>query len=113
MELPWYILLLEVTFVATFLLIVTWSVLTSPIEILGALAVLVAFLHLQVQEEARCYTPKRTSMKFLGLFILREAVWISYFTLLGAYAAVIGAVIFALFPFWRLMLRKIREKFIS
>jgi hypothetical protein len=107
---PWYIQLAEASLVALTLVALSAGV-VNPNEWLGSAAVLVSFLHLQVQEEARVYAPSRTSVKFFGLLLIREALWVAYFYFAGTYAAIVGAVFFAAFPFWRqLYYRRCRRK---
>jgi len=102
-QIPWYIQLWEAFLVGVTLLFLSYG-LSSPLEWLGSSAVFVAFLHLQVQEEARCFAPARTTFKFFALLALREVLWVTYFYLAGTYAAIVGALFFAAFPAWRQIL---------
>lgn len=109
MHTSWQVQLLEATVVAVSLLVLACKA-ASPLEWLGSAAVFTAFLHLQVQEEARGYAPTRTTVKFFLLLLVREALWIAYFYLAGTYAAIIGALFFALFPFWRQLYYRVRSR---
>jgi hypothetical protein len=83
-----------------------------PIEWIGALAVLCSFGHASVADrlaekqalkkdmEVSCYK------KLFWFYFAKEILWLSYFLLHKTYAAIIGVVIFLLYPIWRKVWRK-------
>lgn len=82
-------------------------------EIVCALAVFFTFLHAQISDrmqerqailekpDVHCY------WKSNWFFIIKEMLWISFFLMTSAYAALSGAIVFCLYPFWRKFWRKI------
>jgi len=82
-------------------------------EIICSLAVLFTFLHAQVADrmqehqatlekpDIHCY------WKSNWFFVIKEMLWISFFLMTSAYAALSGAIVFCLYPFWRKYWRKI------
>ena len=72
-------------------------------EFVCAFAVWVTFMHGQVAEEqgklsmssVSCY---RWSRRY---FVLKELSWIAFFVITQAYSAIIGSVVFLLYPLWR------------
>ena len=83
-------------------------------EITASLAVFFTFLHAQVGDrmqerqatmeipDVHCY------WKLNWYFWIKEFLWISFFLMNGAYAALSGAIMFFIYPFWRKYWRKIK-----
>lgn len=102
----------EATVVAIVLLAVWLITGHRWIEGVGALAVFFTFKHAQIADRMQerqaiketpdvpCY---RLSNRY---FIMKEALWIFFFAVTGAYSAITGAAIFCLYPFWRKWYRK-------
>lgn len=102
----------EIT-VACFALVLTvWLTGGHAVEWLGASAVLCGFAHAQIAErlreqEALKVNPSVSCHQFLGrYFLLREILWTAYFVALGAWSALVGCALFALYPMWRRAWRK-------
>lgn len=87
----------------------------STKEVIGTLAVLLAFCHVQVatrldesaeqKEGARHSSEASQGVRcrvWLERYLLaKEMLWLVYFVLLGAYSALVGVAVFLLYPFWR------------
>ena len=78
----------------------------QAIELLGALAVLLSFMHAQVSfrhAEASRKSQPQVSCHWIAqyYFLGKEACWFSYFLCLGAWSALIGVLIFLIYPVWR------------
>lgn len=83
----------------------------QPLEWLGALAVLLTFCHAQIgfrlseAEAARAITKTKVQVecywKLQYYFVAKELCWFVYFGLLGAWSALVGVVVFLLYPVWR------------
>lgn len=79
------------------------------VEWVGALAVFVTFLHCQVcnrLEEAADLVPdfsyRVNCYKWQTRYLLgKEALWLVYFVVLGAWSALVGVGIFLIYPIWR------------
>lgn len=83
-------------------------------EIIGSLAVFFTFLHAQIADrmqerqailekpDVHCY------WKSNWYFAIKELLWISFFLMTHSYAALSGAILFFLYPFWRKYWRKIK-----
>ena len=73
---------------------------------------LCGFAHAQIAErlreqEALRVNPSVSCHQFLGrYFLLREILWTAYFVALGAWSALVGCALFALYPVWRRAWRK-------
>lgn len=82
-------------------------------EIVASLAVFFTFLHAQVadrmqERQAILETPDvHCHWKLNWFFVIKEFLWISFFLMTSAYAALSGGVLFFLYPFWRKYWRKI------
>jgi hypothetical protein len=76
-------------------------------EALAALAVLATFGHASVAErmrerQAAQTTPDVSCHRWTwGYFLAKEALWVAYFTLTGAFAALAGCAVFLVYPMWR------------
>lgn len=106
----------ELFFVATILLIVLLNKKSfSYVEVIGSLAVLSSFAHGQISDrmaerqsalvkpDVECY---RWSLFY---FLFKEILWSLFFILNHAYSALVGVIIFLLYPAWR----KIYRRYIS
>lgn len=82
-------------------------------EIICSLAVFVTFLHAQVadrmqERQAILETPDvHCHWKLNWFFVTKECLWIAFFLMTSAYAALSGAILFSLYPLWRKYWRKI------
>lgn len=85
------------------------------IEWIGVLAVFMAFKHTVVafrledtvqtmERHAHISHPKNRQAQ---LFYTKEILWFIYFVLLGAWSALVGVILFLLYPFWH----KARKKY--
>lgn len=81
-------------------------------EIIVTAAVFVTFLHAQVadrmqEKQAAMVTPDvECHWKSNYFFMLKEALWITFFIMIHSWAALTGAIIFFLYPFWRKWYRR-------
>jgi hypothetical protein len=79
----------------------------QPIEWLGALAVFLTFMHAQIafrlseSESRQSLVQVECYWKAQYYFLAKEACWFLYFICLGAWSALIGVLIFLLYPLWR------------
>ena len=89
----------------------------KPIEIIGSIAVLLTFSHVQVSsrldEEAKKLENDNSVSNNKGghtvecrawlerYLIGKESCWCIYFIAMGAYSALVGAFLFLAYPFWR------------
>lgn len=76
-------------------------------EWIGAAAVFCAFNHAQISDrlaerqaikvvpDVKCY------WKLIWFFITKEILWFTYFMLQHSYAALVGVILFILYPIWR------------
>ncbi len=84
------------------------------IEYLGVLAVFFTFMHATIAEYMREAEMERLAHNHSGpvapvecyyklpyYFYAKEICWLVYFTILGAYSALVGVVIFLLYQPWR------------
>lgn len=101
----------EMGFVAAALVAVALVSDRGSVEWIGALAVLLTFGHVQVadrlaeraaldeiehgQATVDCH---RWARRYL---VSKEACWLAYFVLLGAWSALVGVGIFLAYPLWR------------
>ena len=82
-------------------------------EGVGAAAVWFGFSHCQVAErfrerEAARAVPTVSCHRQLEVyFVGRELLWTTYFVMLGAWSALVGCAVFALYPVWRRYWRRI------
>lgn len=76
-------------------------------EALAALAVLATFGHASVAErmrerQAAQTTPDVSCHRWTwGYFLAKEALWVAYFIVTGAFAALAGCAVFLVYPAWR------------
>lgn len=79
----------------------------SAQEIIGSLAVWLTFMHAQVSDRmqekmAQQAKPDVDCFRWSNrYFMSKELLWIMYFAMTGAYAAITGALVFFLYPLWR------------
>jgi len=79
----------------------------QPVEWLGALAVFLSFMHAQIafrfseSDQRQPIAQVPCSWKAQYYFMAKEACWFIYFICLGAWPALIGVVVFLLYPIWR------------
>lgn len=77
------------------------------IEILSALAVLLTFGHAQIstrlsEQESLSSTPRVDCYrKLIYYYIGKEVLWFAYFLLNHSYSALVGVIVFLLYPIWR------------
>ena len=83
-------------------------------EIICSLVVFFTFLHAQVADrmqerqailekpDVHCY------WKSNWFFTIKECLWITFFIMIKSYAALSGAILFSLYPFWRKYWRRIK-----
>ena len=82
-------------------------------EWVGAAAVWCGFSHASIAErlrerEAARETPSVECHNKLGWYFMgREVLWTVYFLALGAWSAIVGCIIFAVYPLWRRYWRRI------
>ncbi len=81
-------------------------------EIICSLAVFFTFMQAQVadrmqEKQSKMAKPDVDCFKWSNrYFVIKETLWISFFLTIGSYAALTGAMIFVLYPFWRMFYRK-------
>lgn len=98
--------------VATMLLGIMFFNGFSKAEVICSFAVFFTFMHAQVadrmqEKQSKALKPDVECYKWSNrYFILKETLWISFFLIIGNYAALAGAIIFSLYPFWRMFYRK-------
>jgi len=104
----------EALIVGLVLLIQLFFIQFKLTEIICSLAVYYTFLHaqvadrmqerqaLQVKPDVECY--KKSNIYFM----VKEALWVAFFVMTNAYAALSGAILFFLYPIWRKYYRKIK-----
>lgn len=89
---------------------------TGLVEALTALAVLLTFAHVQVAarlEEADAARPLPAvhCRAMLDRYLVaKEACWVAVFALVGAWPAIAGCVVFAVYPWWRRIYRASRRR---
>jgi len=102
-------------YIVVFLILIAPFFFTRQIrltEVIAVLAVFFTFQHAQVstalsevqaikdKPEVSCY--KRSNIYFM----LKEALWITFFIMIKSWAALSGAIVFFLYPLWRRYFRK-------
>lgn len=86
------------------------------IELIGSGAVLASFAHGQVsdrlaEKEAEKPSPDVKCFRWSGrYFLMKEALWLSYFILKGAWSALVGCAVFLVYPLWRRWWRQKRQE---
>ncbi len=83
----------------------------KPIELLGSAAVYCGFCcgsisDRMIEQEAQKDKPSVSCYKlFWWFFICKEIAWAVYFTINGAWSALVGCFIFGAYPWWRKLWR--------
>jgi hypothetical protein len=97
----------EISVIAAVLFSVTLIFANNLVNWLSTFAVLFTFNHAQIADrlkerqkkmevpDVECYH------KLDKLFVIKEILWITTFIIIGSYAAIVGSVMFALYPLWR------------
>lgn len=104
--------MIEMAIVAVALFCTAALVMQSPIELIGALAVIATFGHIQVADRLHDYatTPGGAPVechRWLTRYLLaKETLWILYFVLHASWSAILGAVLFLVYPLWRSWYRR-------
>lgn len=99
--------------VASVLLAVWVATGHSPVELLGSVAVFFGFCCASItdrfteREAARAKPTVSCYRLFWHFFIAKELCWTSYFVWKGAWSALVGCGVFALYPLWRKLWRSI------
>lgn len=81
-------------------------------DIIGSVAVLISFGHAQVsdrmaEKQSKLAKPDVECYRWsLGYFIAKEALWLAYFISNHSYPALLGVVVFLLYPVWRKVYRR-------
>jgi len=81
----------------------------KPVELIGTSAVIFTFCFVQVAtrlDEASEKDPNAAyrvhCRKWLTRYlVIKESLWFWYFSVMGAWSALVGVTIFLLYPFWR------------
>jgi len=96
------------------LLVLIGSLFFKPItlpDVVCVIAVWVTFLHAQVadrmqEKQAKMSTPDVECFRWSNrYFLIKESLWILFFLLLKSYPALIGSVVFFIYPYWRKIYR--------
>jgi len=115
----WQIEMIVVGNILAVVAILTASPANYYIEVVGALAVLLTFAHVQVADRLAEKEQERESLKLseetvechrwaTRYLVSKEICWLLYFLVLGAYSALVGVGVFLLYPVWRRYYRKKR-----
>lgn len=81
-------------------------------EIIAAIAVFLTFQHAQIadrmqeRQAAQTVPDVECHWKSNLYFMAKEAMWILFFALTRSWAALLGAFVFFLYPFWRKWYRR-------
>jgi hypothetical protein len=81
-------------------------------ELIGSIAVFCGFCHasiaerLREREAARAAPTVECHALATWFFLVKEVCWLAYFVLHGAWSALVGCVLFALYPLWRRLWRR-------
>jgi hypothetical protein len=112
----WYF---ETFFVALVLFLIIFFTKNVWREYVGGLAVLLSFGHGSIAERFREKEEKKNNPDVacfqysLYYFIGKELCWLCYFIATKSYSALVGVVIFLVYPFWRKFWRYIHPIDIS
>jgi hypothetical protein len=102
----------EILIVAIILSMVTLFFANNIINWITLIAILLTFNHaqigdrLQARQSAMIVPDIECYWKLNKLFIAKEVTWIVAFLLMGNYAAIVGSLLFAIYPFWRKYYRR-------
>jgi hypothetical protein len=101
----------EVVVVAIFLIISLFFKSFEWSEIICSIAVLFTFMHGQVSDRMYEKQAEREKpdvycyMYSQYYYLAKEIMWVAYFLAIQSYAALIGAIVFLLYPLWRKLYR--------
>jgi hypothetical protein len=97
--------MIESFVVAAILIVVAISSGNAAIEWIGTAAVFFGFQHAQIADrlaERQGQMPTVPCVNRLWMYYgAKEILWLSYFILHQSYAALVGVIVFLLYPFWR------------
>ncbi len=99
--------ILESTIVAAILSAVVFIKPFQRSEFVCTAAVWVTFMHAQVagrmqEKQSSMLKPDVHCYKWSArYFLIKEGLWIIFFIMIRSYAALLGAIVFFLYPFWR------------
>lgn len=102
----------EILFVGIVLACVAYLFANNWINWLTTAALLVTFNHAQIgdrlQERQKVMVIRTVECyhKLNKLFMAKEIMWIIAFAVMQNYAAIVGSVLFFLYPWWRKLYRK-------
>lgn len=83
----------------------------KPIELVGSVAVFAGFCcgsisDRMVEQEAQRPRPSVACYRlFWWFFVVKEIAWATYFAIQGAWSALVGCGVFAVYPLWRKLWR--------
>jgi hypothetical protein len=99
--------------------ILSASILIHPFklsELICGVAVWITFMHGQVsdrmqEKQSQMSNPDVSCYKWsTRYFLLKEAMWITFFLMIGSYSALVGSLVFFVYPFWRKFYRKLTHE---
>lgn len=102
-------------YIVVFLILIAPFFFTRDIrltEVIAVLAVFFTFQHAQVttalSESQAIKDVPEVSCYWRGnvYFLLKEGLWIAFFLMIKSWAALSGAIVFFIYPFWRRWFRK-------
>jgi hypothetical protein len=102
----------ELLVVAVVLTVTTTLFANNIVNWITLLAILFTFNHAQIgdrlqERQAKMIKPDvECYWKLNKLFAIKEVTWIVAFILMHNYAAIVGSVLFALYPVWRKWYRR-------
>lgn len=101
----------EMLVVIPILCITTWINANNTVNWTMTAAVIATFCHAQISDrlkESQQIIANKTVKCYWKLnwyFGIKEILWITAFIMVHTYAAIVGSVLFALYPFWRKLYR--------
>ena len=104
----------QVEHIFVFLILATVAIISGnrPVEWIGVFAVLLTFAHTTVsdrmaEKESLKSKPDVDCYKWsTRYFVLKEILWLTYFFIHQSYTALIGVIVFLIYPIWRRWYRK-------
>lgn len=106
----------EVGFVAAVVGATTALTATRAVDWVAAAAVLGTFKHAQIADrlaeaQGALAAPAVECYRLAAWYwALKESLWFTFFLIQGSYAAVAGAIVFALYPVWRRAWRRFHPR---
>ena len=85
----------------------------KPVELLGSAAVFAGFVcgsisDRMVEREAARDRPSVACFRlFWWFYVAKEVGWAAYFTIQGSWSALVGCALFAVYPLWRKVWRRV------